>query len=295
MLYFCADDYGLNDTASLHIRQCVKEGVLNKVSVFPNFGEVDLHPLVDGKPVRISLHLNLVEGKCMADPTEIDLIADKEGNLKHAFGGLFKLNLLHGKRLEEQAYKEILAQVRHFRSILPQGTPFCIDSHQHTYMIPAIFNAMLRVLRDEQVEVEHMRIPAEPLSPFLSTPSLYLTYSPINLIKQWLLKFLWLIDKKHWKRTTIPTSYFFGILFSGKMDEKRVRKILPKYVRLAEKTGREVEILFHPGYLDADASVPQDKNVVFEHFYVSENRKTEFDCVMKLAERSGCNAVYRAG
>ena len=102
MIYICADDYGLNDISSMHIQQCIDEGALNKVSVFPNFEKVDLHKLLNNKNIRISLHLNLVEGKCMADADEINLIADKNGDLKHTFGGLLKLNLFHGKKFGEQ-------------------------------------------------------------------------------------------------------------------------------------------------------------------------------------------------
>ena len=131
-----------------------------------------------------------------------------------------------------------------------------------------------------------MRIPKEPLLPYIKTPSLYFTYSPINIIKQWLLNFLWLINKNQAKKYSIPTSYFFGILFSGKMDEKRVNKILPKYMKIAEKDGRDIEVLFHPGYLDISEIDFKDKSIVFEKFYLSENRKTEFNSVMKISERS---------
>lgn len=286
MIYLCADDYGLCDVSSMHIKQCVDKGALNKVSVFPNFNRVDLHQIKNDKNIRFSLHLNLVEGKCMADADELDLIVDKNGNLKHTFGGLFKLNLLQGKKLKEQVYKEIKAQVLYWKSILPEDAPFCIDSHQHVSMIPAVFKALLQVLREEEIDVEHMRIPAEPLSPYIKTPSLYFTYSPINLIKQWLLNFLWLINKSQAKKYNIPTSYFFGILFSGKMDERRVNKILPKYRKLAEKDGRDIEVLFHPGYLEKNETDFKNKHIVFEGFYLSENRKTEFDSVIKISERS---------
>lgn len=286
MIYFCADDYGLDDISSMHIQQCVDAGALNKVSVFPNFGRVDLDKIRNGKNVRISLHLNLVEGKCMADAGEIDLLADENGNLKHTFGGLLKLNLLHKKELEMQLYKEIKAQVLFWKSMLPQNMPFCIDSHQHVSMIPAVFRALLQVLHDEEISLQHMRIPAEPLLPFIKTPSLYFTYRPINLIKQWLLNFLWKLNQKQAKQYNIATSYFFGILFSGKMDEKRVRKILPKYLRQAEKDGKDIEVLFHPGYIEKNESDAQNHNVVFQDFYLSESRKTEFDSVMKLSERS---------
>ena len=286
MIYFCADDYGLCDSVSAHIEQFVKKDALNKVSVFPNLYKVNLKKISGDKTSRISLHLNLVEGKCMANLDEISLITDKNGNFKHTFGGLFKLWLFHGKELEEQVYKEIKAQVLYWKKSLPENMGFSLDSHQHTHMIPAVFRALARVIRDEKIDLEYMRIPAEPIIPYIKTPSLYFTYSPVNIIKQWLLKFLWAINKKEYKKFNLPTSYFFGILFSGKMDEKRVKKILPKYINLAKKEGKDIEVLFHPGYLEKEEPDFREKNIVFGNFYLSENRKTEFDSVIKLSERS---------
>ena len=138
-----------------------------------------------------------------------------------------------------------------------------------------------------------MRIPAEPLMPYLKTPSLYFTYSGINVVKQWLLKSLWLVNKKYVKKYHIPTAYFWGILFSGKMDEKRIDKILPKYIKMAEKNGRDIEVLFHPGYIDKKEIDFKNKSVAFEKFYLSENRKTEFESVIKISTKEEYgNALY---
>ena len=286
MIYICADDYGLCASASMRIQDCIENGALDKVSVFVNIDKVDLNKIIENKKIRLSLHLNLVEGKCMADASEVGLIADENGYLKHDFGGLFKLWLTRRKEVEEQVYKEIKAQISFWQKNLPEGIPFCIDSHQHTHMIPAVFKALVRVLKEKEIVLKHMRIPAEPLLPYIKTPSLYLTYKPINIIKQWLLKFLWAINKKETKKYKIPTSHFMGILFSGKMDEKRVRKILPKYMKMAEKSGRDIEVLFHPGYIDEQKTDVKSNNIVFKEFYLSENRKTEYDSVMKISERS---------
>ena len=283
MVYICADDYGLNDASSARIRQCVECGALNKVSVFPNFGPIDLRGLQN---VRLSLHLNLVEGRCMADAGEVDLLADESGAFRHTFGGLLKASLLNRKQFEAQVYRELRAQILHFRAALGPEVPFGIDSHQHTHMIPAVFRALIRVLRDEHIDVPYLRIPAEPLSPYIKTPSLYLTYRPVNLVKQWLLNLLWAINKRVLNRSPIPTADFFGILFSGKMDAARVAKVLPVYIRRAEKRGRDVEVLFHPGYLEANRADFQGRNIVFDSFYLSANRQVEFDCVMKHTEGS---------
>ena len=286
MIYFSADDYGLCSASSMRIQQCIDEGALNKVSVFPNFEKIDLNKILKNKNIRVSLHLNLVEGKCMSDAEDIDLIADKNGNLKHTFGGLFRLSLFHKKKLEEQVYKEIKAQVLFWKSILPNGVPFSIDSHQHTHMIPTVFKALIKVLNDEKITLDYMRIPAEPIFPYLKTPSLYFTYGVINIIKQWLLKFLWLVDRKQADKYKIPTSYFLGILFSGKMNEKRVNRILKKYIRMTQKDAKDIEVLFHPGYFDKSEIDFENKNIVFEKFYLSENRKTEFNTVIKISEGS---------
>lgn len=285
MIYICADDYGLCNETSAHIQKCIDEGALNKVSVFPNFNNVDLQEIANKKNINISLHLNLVEGKCMSDANEIDLIADKNGDFKHRFGGLLKLNLLCGRKLEAQAYKEIKEQVLYWKSILPKDSPFMVDAHQHTHMIPAVFRALNKVLDDEKIKLAYMRIPAEPITPYIKTPSLYFTYKPINIIKQWLLKFLWMQNKSQAKKYGIPVSHFCGILFSGKMDEKRVNKILPKYKELAKKDGRDIEVLFHPGYMDMNETDMNLKNIVFKDFYLSPNRKTEFNSVMNISER----------
>ena len=113
MIYFCADDYGLCSDASMHIQQCIDGGALNKISVFPNFDPIDLEEIARHKDVRAGLHLNLVEGRCMADAEDLDLITDENGDFKHTFIGLMIHNLFQRKKLEAQVYKEIKAQVLH--------------------------------------------------------------------------------------------------------------------------------------------------------------------------------------
>jgi membrane-associated HD superfamily phosphohydrolase len=62
-----------------------------------------------------------------------------------------------------------------------------------------------------------------------------LSYSPVGLVKQWLLKFFALINRKSFKQANIPTAYFMGVLFSGKMTAPFIQKVLPRYLKLAEK------------------------------------------------------------
>ena len=185
MIYISADDYGLSHISSMHIQQCIDAGVLNKVSVFPNLELIDMQEILKNKEIKLALHLNFVEGRCMAEASEIPLIVDENGMFKHTFGGLLGRSVFYGKKFKKQIYKEIKAQVLFWKKNLPQGKALYIDSHQHTHMIPSIFRALLKVLEDENMELEYMRIPVEPLLPYMKTPSLYITYDVVNVIKQW--------------------------------------------------------------------------------------------------------------
>lgn len=280
VIYICADDYGISPISSKRIIECAKNGSLNKISVFPNFGLTFPLPDID---VHWSLHLNLVEGKCMSDPREISLIAREDGTFRHTFFGLFFLSVLRRKELEKQVCRELRAQITYWRENVSLDKPIFLDSHQHTHMIPSVFRMLTKVIRDEKIPVEYLRIPAEPVMPYIMTPALYFTYSAVNVIKQWLLKSFWQINKK--QAGNIKTAYFFGILFSGSMDEKRVKKVLPHYIKKAARKNADIEILFHPGFLEDDEKT---QNTVFDKFYYSEGRKKEYEAVHNINKKEAC-------
>ena len=155
-----------------------------------------------------------------------------------------------------------------------------IDSHQHTHMIPLIFSELLKACGEEGIE--YIRIPSEPLLPYVLSPSLYLSYRPINIIKQWLLKIFALINKKGLKKSGIKTALFMGVLFSGRMDKKRVMKVLPYYLKLAEKKNTDIELLFHPGYANRGENVMDKEKKGFNKFYFSQGRRIEFEALKEI-------------
>ena len=150
-----------------------------------------------------------------------------------------------------------------------------IDSHQHTHMIPLIFKTLMRVIEDEGLNVEYMRIPAEPILPYVFTPSLYFEYNPIGLIKQWLLKAFTLVNRRELAKSKIQSAYFMGILFSGKLNEARIKKLLPHYLKLAKKHNKNIEIGFHPGYIKDGEKLLEGSRQDFREFYLSPWRNIE--------------------
>ena len=204
MVYFCADDYGISPEGNKHIENCLKDGALNKVSVLPN-GEIgNFKTNLAGKGALLSLHLNLIEGYPLSPPSEVKLLINKSGSFRHSFVGLLLLSLSNKrKEFEKQLYKEIQSQIKFWKTAMGEDIPLSIDSHQHTHMIPLIFKTLLRVISDENVRVSGLRIPSEPITPYIFAPSLYILYTPKRIVKQWLLKILGAICTKNLKNGTM--------------------------------------------------------------------------------------------
>lgn len=276
MLFVCADDYGLSEESIKHIDTCIACGGLNKISIFPNGIQKNVKDKWEEKKPFLSLHINLVEGAPVGNAESMKLLVSDTGEFKHSFFGLLLLSLSpKRKEFEKQLYEELCAQLRYGKAHFAANGALSVDSHQHVHMIPLVFRTLMRAIRDENINVNYIRYPAEPILPYLKVPSLFVTYRPISLVKQWLLKLFGMMNKKELKQSGIKTAYFMGILFSGYMDKKRVLKVLPHYLALARKNKRDIELLFHPGY---------EKNSVgfkkkFYKFYFSSGRKTEYDCV----------------
>lgn len=142
-------------------------------------------------------------------------------------------------------------------------------------MIPAVFSALCEIIREDRLQVESLRLPNEPLIPFLQVPSLYLSYFSINLVKRWVLRFCSLFDRRKFRALHVPKTCFFGIMFSGGMTEARVKKLLPHFIRYADKHGESLEILFHPGYIPGNESAASHKDIKFKKFYASSGRQHE--------------------
>ena len=283
MIYFCADDYGISEGANSRIENCLENGVLNKISVLPNGKVSDFNQRLSDKAAMVSLHINLVEGRPLSNPNDISLLVSESGYFKYSFIGLISLSLSpKRKKLEKQIYKEIQSQIKFWKKAMGENISVSIDSHQHTHMIPLIFKTLMRAIEDEGLNVQSVRIPAEPISPYVFTPSLYFEYNPIGLIKQWLLKMLAFANRRELKKSKIQSAYFIGILFSGKLNEARIKKLLPHYLKLAKRKNRDVEIGLHPGYLKSGEKLIDGIRRDFQKFYYSPWRNTEYNTLLNF-------------
>lgn len=271
-IYLHADDFGLNEESSERILECCRNGYLDGISVLVNGCFEKAFPEAG---VSVRLHLNLVEGPCVSDKRELPLLVDERGYFKYSFMGL--LLLVYSPRrkqaleqIETELENQLLAFCRYTGS-----SDIMVDSHQHFHMITPIFYALLRVIDRNHLNVKVMRIPAEPLAPFLRHPSLYRTYRADNIMKNVLLNGCYLLIKKEVDRRHFQRDIFMGLMFSGKMKSQSILKVLPDFVRLADRKQKSLELLFHPGYILPQEGAPDSQKNDFLKFYYSENRKEE--------------------
>ena len=92
----------------------------------------------------------------------------------------------------------------------------------------------------------------------------------------------WSKDEILLKRSQIPKMYLCGVFLSGLMDIKRVQSLLPKWRKYALKKERQLEILFHPGSALSDEMGEEFNHPDANKFYLSYNRKIEYEAMMKI-------------
>ena len=69
-----------------------------------------------------------------------------------------------------------------------------------------------------------------------------------------------------------------GIMFSGQLSEDKINKLLPYY----KKQNENIEIAFHPGYLESGESLIDGFRQNFKKFYYSKWRRIEYDTLLKF-------------
>ena len=293
-----ADDYALTINTSADILKLIKEGVLDSISIVPNCDCYDecmdmLYKSIPSLPYlpKMSVHLNLVEGRSLASGRLIT------ATWKSLFIASF--NPFVRSRLKDSLKEEISRQIEIVNASVRECIKIAdahnvphsqkgirIDSHQHSHMIPVVWEALTESIRENHYDIEYIRNSKEPLIPFLKTASLLKTYRPVNIIKNRILHFFSGKCDKYDMKHGLRPMYLWGLTMSGNMDPQRVEKLYRILSDKSAKDGRGLEILFHPGRMtevEAWDGIPKDAAC---DFYLSANRDIEKDGAICAAELS---------
>lgn len=275
---FHADDYALFPVQSHRILDCRRNGNLNGVSVMPNspcLAECmsDLFPFLGD--MAVTVHLNLIEGKSLS---QVPLLTDQRGMLNASFGGLLLHSFLPGRDAYRQQLKqELRAQIHAVHLRTEQGVPLRLDGHAHYHMIPVVFDAMMDVIREDRLPVSYIRIPREYPMLYLRHLGKLKDFSAINLVKVAVLNLLsW---RARWRYAreldAMEQKLFLGVFLSGRMYYENVIHILPGAVALAEKLGKNIEILAHPGGVSEETDIGKITSEEDREFLTSPMRDRE--------------------
>lgn len=295
---FHADDFGYGGEVDEHILDCCRQGAVCSVSLLPNSPSAPEAMRIffdEGLPQTVFIHFNLAEGPALSRAASGGLLTDSRGMMRLSFFQVLTMSLSADRHaLRRQIKEELRAQLRAFLSMLKQcGVPWGrarrlnVDSHQHYHMIPMVLEVMLEVIKEEECVVEHIRIPAEPLSVFLAHPELWASLKPLNLVKNLVLGGLNLVNLPTLMPFRDRSDIFLGLMLSGSMDKRRVGILLPDLIRLAREKGRSIEVLAHPGGADPSADREEfldPKNRGCVRFYTSRGRRKEKDMLLHFAD-----------
>ncbi len=300
-----ADDYALTVNTSKDMLECMRAGRLDSISVVPNMGcfeecmalfyeEIPKLPFLP----LMSVHLDFVEGRSLAGREAVpDLTKPDSDLLGLGWGGLFAASYLPGKRkkIKVQLKREIKAQIARTQEAIEKAMEVAkkagvsckqrglrIDSHQHAHMIPVVWEAVVEVVSEEGYTVEYIRNSREVLGVFLTEVSLYKTYRPINFVKNRLLAFYSHRADRYCSAHGMEQMYLWGLVMSGRMDRERIGRLYAKMRKKAERDGRKLEILFHPGLTLPEEVTPEIGREAAADFYLRGDRHVEKEAVLGM-------------
>lgn len=250
-----ADDCGVSNTNTESIFECIDAGALHGTSILACGAALNtaINGLAKRLPLnanlRVGVHLNLLEGHCTANPASIPLLVDERGIFKNSLGKLC-LTLLRASprqksELNEQAALEWQAQIELIKSKMRAASDkdvlFYLDGHQHVHAIPALREALNKILNQHQFT--HVRVPEEARYYVPAPPMLQLAGN----VRRELLAHWGKTLRAHLAKIDVPVpNYFIGAFASGAMNYQRLAAGLGKIAKIAQNN-ELVEIMFHPG------------------------------------------------
>jgi len=297
-LDFHGDDYGISKNNCIRFVELMKAGKIDSISVIPNMSYFEdgmkyLHEQWDSiehKP-KISVHINIMDGYSLGgvDDTRLVKQIEEKNILCASWVQLFICSYLPiiRRKMRRELKEEIRAQIERVYRALPDGCRLRLDSHQHTHMVPIVFDAMMDAISELGVinELEFVRVSREPLMPFLKVKGVKGTYSIVNVVKNVLLSILSSRAERRLSAKGIQYGCLWGLVMTGRMDNERVKLAKQAVCKwLDERTNRGksdyMEVLCHPGLV-----LPYETSVAYSeddlHAFFSENRDVEYDMLMK--------------
>lgn len=254
-IIFNADDFGFSSSVNEAVISAAEFGTVRAASLMVTmpFAESAAALTLKRCPnLDIGLHFSLTCGKSVASPEKVPLLVDMQGCFCLGFIGLMRL--LNSKKRNE-AIREIqyelnaqfdridyLQRQYHFRLTH-------LDSHQHVHVLSGIFETIYDKSQEKNL---HLRIPRERFGGMKRFFRRFYSWFPAGILKKEILN----RNLRQYACHSDTTIGYFGILDSGKIDEKALNVIFHAVKR--EDKGEYFEINLHPSYFIKNCCVPNE-------------------------------------
>lgn len=221
-----ADDLGLSAGVTRGILDAHRRGVVRSTSLLVTFpaGQESAALALAEPDLEIGLHLDLVGGRPVSDPTAVPSLCDEDGCFYPL--PVFTRRLFTGRIRPTELAAELRAQAARARA---WGVPaLAWDSHRHVHLMPPVALVVGRIARDLGVRwVRRARAPR--LRPQLRSASLHAASLVSDLAFRGIRGPTWFVDL---------TSHRPRLDAAG--------------VALLAAYGGLGEVSAHPGYVDDD-------------------------------------------
>jgi chitin disaccharide deacetylase len=180
--------------------------------------------------LRVGLHLVVVDGRPILPAGEVGGLVGHDGEFDRnlAWTGF---RFFFVPEIRRQLSREIRAQFEAFRAtglVLDH-----VDAHRHMQLHPSVARLTIEIGRDYGMTA--MRVPAEPVATLRAADPGVRYRTPFY--RPWAERL-----RRQLRNAGFATAdHVFGIAWSGRMTEERVRRLLPHL------PGGASEIYFHPG------------------------------------------------
>ena len=293
MTEYHADDYALSRVQSSHIRDTYHNGALNGISIMPNSPYLDecMEEISDIRDkLFITVHLNFVEGRPLTGEKAAHL-TDKDGNFNIGFGKLLAVGFIPFIRrgFYKEIKEEIKAQLDVTKKYMNDGK-YRIDGHVHYHMLPLVFDALMEVISEKNIDVEYIRFPREELAVYRKHIFKLKGVKAVNIVKVLILNTLSARnERKHREQLEglkLKRKMFMGVFLSGHMFYDNLMLTLPDASDIMVDRGyHDIELLFHPG------DVSEEK----EMFELTDKGDVDFLSVHAADRRKEAEALRKFG
>ncbi len=280
-----ADDIGLSTGINASILEAIDNGYVRSVSLICNGRAFDeaVDALIARPNVRISLHINLLEGAPVCPPHSIAELVGPDGQLAATFQSILwrwaRYDRTSRQRLRDQIRMEVEAQMR--RGIEKLGERLDVvrvDGHTHVHALPVVRDAILEA--DAGRPVAYMRLPREPMHASLNGPDMR-TIAGANLIKRSILDTLSRpLGRVLRERGIASNPALLGILHSGGMTPEAIlagASVVRRRLTRSDQAllADPVEVLIHPGMAARSEAHFWEGRAPLWTFYSSPGRAVE--------------------